>query len=195
MVSKTDSHWIFRAPNIRARQLFLTGEFNGWLRTATPMAEVEPGTWEVAIHLQPGEYRFRYVTEDDRWFTDYAAFGVVRNDFGEWDSVVYVSQAHKAVQPNRGENTLTAEEVSRLSELMALVWCFTRKGDSVMRRRRRPIRRPQPDTSDRLESCCGGTCDGCPWNRPHEHGKTIVEPDRGQPRDGVTQAEKAALLS
>ena len=95
------------------------------------MAEVEPGAWEVSVHLQPGEYRFRYVTDDGRWFTDYASFGVVRNDFGAWDSVVYVPEANEVTKPNRGENTLTAKEVSRLSVWMALVWCFTRKGDSV----------------------------------------------------------------
>lgn len=130
MVSRTDSHWIFRVPSIQTRQLFLAGQFNGWGTTATPMAEVEPGVWEVSIHLQPGEYRFRYVTDDGRWFTDYAAFGVVRNDFGGWDSVVYVPQTNEVTKPSIGQDPLAAAESCQLKELMVLIWCLTKKGDS-----------------------------------------------------------------
>lgn len=76
-----------------ARQVYVVGDFNDWCTRANAMQHVGNGQWELTLRLRPGEYRFRYLTDDGRWLTDYAAFGVIRNRLGGWDSVLYVPPA------------------------------------------------------------------------------------------------------
>ncbi len=128
MVSRNSPHWIFRMINVKAKRLYLVGEFNDWSTHATPMEEVEPNTWEVAMALQPATYRFRYVTDDGRWFTDYAAFGIERNDYEGWDSIVHVPDVNEPVRTVYEACGLSAEGVSRLNDLMGLVLNVARKG-------------------------------------------------------------------
>lgn len=129
MVTKDSGRWVFQLVGVGAKQVFLAGEFNGWSTTSTPMQRSASENWEVGLELEPGDYRFRYVTDDGRWFTDYAAFSVVPNRYGSWDSVVHVpgpDEPQAAVPED--ETALKAEEVHNLNEFMALVWCLTRTG-------------------------------------------------------------------
>ncbi len=131
MVHCSDTHWIFRMPCVEARQLYLVGEFNQWCTTATPMRQVQPRVWQVDICLPPGRYRFRYVTDDGRWYTDFAAFGVERNAYDQWDSVVCVPDVEVS-GPNTGRQgaVLTRNQMGQLESLMALLWCLVNsKGD------------------------------------------------------------------
>ena len=57
------------------------------------MDQIAPAVWEASLQIPPGTYRFRYFVADGRWITDYAAFGVARNQTGGWDSILYVPQA------------------------------------------------------------------------------------------------------
>ena len=72
------------------RQVYLVGDFNSWSRTATPMHLGKDGCWHATIKLAPGQHQFRYYEEGGTWHTDFAAFGVVRNEFGNFNSVVEV---------------------------------------------------------------------------------------------------------
>ena len=90
MTFQNDGKCIFQTVCPHAHQLFVAGEFNGWSTTATPMERVGDHTWQVSLDLEPGTYRFRYVTDDGRWLTDFSAFGVEPNKNGGWDSVVLV---------------------------------------------------------------------------------------------------------
>lgn len=71
-------------------QVYLVGDFNGWDLSATPMKRGDDGMWYVTLKLPPGTHEFRYYESCGVWHTDYAAFGVVRNEFGEFNSVVDV---------------------------------------------------------------------------------------------------------
>ena len=73
-----------------AEWVHVVGDFNHWSPHATPMRQIKPGVWRVELRLPPGEYRFRYLTSNQGWITDWAAFGVERNRFGEWDSLLHV---------------------------------------------------------------------------------------------------------
>lgn len=92
MVSRRDQRCVFRAVCIGAAQVYLAGDFNDWSPTAMPMRRIAPDLWQVSLRLPPGEYRFRYVTDDHRWLTDFRASGVIRNGFGEWDSLLRVPE-------------------------------------------------------------------------------------------------------
>ncbi|GMU21977.1 MAG: hypothetical protein AMXMBFR13_20650 [Phycisphaerae bacterium] len=71
-----------------ARQVCLTGDFNGWHKASLPMEKGEQGWWRYNLRLAAGTYQFRYLADGD-WFTDYAAFGLERGPFG-WNSVLHV---------------------------------------------------------------------------------------------------------
>lgn len=71
-----------------AKEVALSGDFNGWHATSMPMTKDADGWWHYRFRLAPGLYQFRYLA-DGIWFTDYAAFGVERGPFG-WNSVLKI---------------------------------------------------------------------------------------------------------
>ena len=73
-----------------SRQVYLVGDFNSWDRMATPMMPGEDGMWYSTLKIGPGRHEFRYFEDGDIWHTDFAAFGVVRNEFGGFNSIVEV---------------------------------------------------------------------------------------------------------
>jgi 1,4-alpha-glucan branching enzyme len=75
-----------------SRQVSLAGDFNDWNPQSTPMERGQDGMWYVTLRLPPGQHQFRYHEDGGAWHTDFAAFGVVRNDFGEFNSLVDVPQ-------------------------------------------------------------------------------------------------------
>ena len=83
-----------------AQWICLAGDFNDWSPSAHPMKQVETGVWETCLTLASGDYRFRYYTSHSGWITDWAAFGVERNPFGEWNSIVHVPQHAREVAPH-----------------------------------------------------------------------------------------------
>lgn len=54
----------------------VVGDFNQWSQTSHKLAKRNNGTCSVSVVLEPGQrYRFRYYSEDGRWFNDEAADG------------------------------------------------------------------------------------------------------------------------
>lgn len=105
MVWQHQDRWIFQVTCRTAQQVYVVGDFNNWSTRTDPMRRAGDGQWELTLRLRPGEYRFRYLTDDGRWLTDYAAFGVIRNQQGGWDSVLYVPPASVT---ELSEQTITA---------------------------------------------------------------------------------------
>ncbi len=90
MVEQLGYTMIFRVACKDAQWVHLLGDFNHWSPHATPLRQVKPGLWQAELRLPPGEYRFRYLSSSQGWITDWAAFGVERNQFGDWDSILHV---------------------------------------------------------------------------------------------------------
>ncbi len=84
----TDGSVEFRFFRPEARQVYLTGEFNGWQTHSLTMLKDAGGWWHCRLALSPGIYQFRYLA-DGVWYTDFAAFGVEPGPFG-WNSVLKV---------------------------------------------------------------------------------------------------------
>lgn len=77
-------------PAVKAREVFVSGEFNGW--TSTPLERQEDGWFRVTLPLACGRsYRFRYLLDGERWENDWSADLYTPNDFGGEDSVVDLS--------------------------------------------------------------------------------------------------------
>lgn len=51
-----------------ARQVFLSGTFNGWSTMQTPMKRSDKG-WTIGLPLKPGKYAYKYII-DGRWTQD-----------------------------------------------------------------------------------------------------------------------------
>jgi len=100
MVYRKAGLWVFNLIRPDAHRVYLVGDFNGWSKTTIQMHRNPAGLWETALTLKPGVYRFRYFA-DGQWLTDYAAFGVERNELGEYDSVLIVPDDRSAADRSR----------------------------------------------------------------------------------------------
>jgi hypothetical protein len=71
----------------KARSVFISGSFNGWSTSGTPMRRAGKG-WIVDMELAPGKYSYKYIV-DGRWTTDPVNRLRERGGTGSWNSVVY----------------------------------------------------------------------------------------------------------
>jgi len=75
--------------DLGAKQVSLSGEFNGWSPNATPMKRHHDGHWETTVALAPGRYQYKFVA-DGEWIPDPLAHENVWNQHGTLNSVVEV---------------------------------------------------------------------------------------------------------
>jgi hypothetical protein len=75
--------------DLGAKQVSLSGEFNGWSPNATPMKRDEAGHWETTLQLAPGRYQYKFIV-DGEWIPDPLAHENVWNRHGTLNSVVEV---------------------------------------------------------------------------------------------------------
>ena len=70
-----------------AKHVFLSGSFNSWSTSLTPMQTCDSG-WVVSLKLRPGKYSYKYIL-DGRWITD--PFNKLReNDtYNAYNSILY----------------------------------------------------------------------------------------------------------
>ncbi len=74
----------------KAEQVQIAGDFNGWDPQKTPLSgESQMGDWRVAMPMESGRYKYRYVV-DGRWQQDPYNEVTEENPFGEHNSVVEV---------------------------------------------------------------------------------------------------------
>jgi len=73
-----------------AQQVYLTGDFNDWSLTATPMKRQHDGNWYVQIELAHGHHRYLLVI-DDELALDPRASGNSQNEDGSVCSLFSVS--------------------------------------------------------------------------------------------------------
>ena len=74
-----------------AQKVTIVGDFNNWDKEATLMNKLESGDFTVTLELEPGrEYKFRYLSDGDRWENAWSPDKYVPNSFGWHDSVVVV---------------------------------------------------------------------------------------------------------
>jgi len=76
-------------PDSTAKQVSLSGEFNGWSPEATAMTRHDDGHWETTVDLAPGRYQYKFVV-DGQWISDPQAHENISNPHGTLNSVVEV---------------------------------------------------------------------------------------------------------
>lgn len=85
-----------------AHAVSLVGDFNGWVKEATPLVESgREGTWMVSVALPRGRHEYAFVVRRDgeeRWAADPLTFPV-RDEFGTESSVVTVGDGRRGNDP------------------------------------------------------------------------------------------------
>lgn len=72
-----------------AREVFVSGSFNGWHLQATPMIAQDKGLWVTELVLPPGRYEYRFLV-DGQWTDDPQAKEKVFNPYGGQNAVLMV---------------------------------------------------------------------------------------------------------
>jgi hypothetical protein len=75
--------------DLGAKQVSLSGDFNGWSPNAMPMRRDSSGHWETTVALAPGRHQYKFVA-DGEWIPDPLARENVWNQHGTLNSVVEV---------------------------------------------------------------------------------------------------------
>lgn len=75
---------------VKTKRVNLTGDFNNWKHTATPM-EMQKDVFTASLELDPGQdYQFRYLINGKVWCNDWHADSYVPNGFGNDNCVVSI---------------------------------------------------------------------------------------------------------
>jgi chromosome partitioning protein len=73
-----------------ADNVYLTGEFTNWSREGIKMSkDTKDGLWKAIMHLEPGEYEYRFIV-DGIWIKDPNNADSVLNEFGQENSLLIV---------------------------------------------------------------------------------------------------------
>jgi hypothetical protein len=81
----------FTLRGVRASQVALVGDFNGWSQATTLLEPgAEPGTWSVTVPLASGRHVYAFVVDGRVWMTDPRAPKARDLDFGRENSVLIV---------------------------------------------------------------------------------------------------------
>jgi hypothetical protein len=75
--------------DLGAKEVLLSGEFNGWSQDGMPMKRHQNGHWEATMALNPGRYQYKFIV-DGQWMPDPLARENVVNEHGTLNSVVEV---------------------------------------------------------------------------------------------------------
>jgi hypothetical protein len=81
----------FTLRDVRAGQVALVGDFNGWSQSATMLEPgTAPGTWSVTVPLTAGRHVYAFVVDGRTWMIDPRAQQSRDLDFGRANSVLIV---------------------------------------------------------------------------------------------------------
>lgn len=111
--------------NRKVQRVYLSGTFNNWSTTQTPMKFVVNG-WMVDLKLKPGKYAYKFIV-DGEWITDPSNKLRERGGAGSDNSVVYCSNHIFELKgfPNAGKVVVTGDFFNWNKRGIAL----TRTGD------------------------------------------------------------------
>lgn len=74
-----------------ANEVWLSGDFNSWSSSDTPMKKQKDGSFTVKVKLETGkEYQYRYLLDGKRWENDWEADKYVPAPFSNTDNSVVI---------------------------------------------------------------------------------------------------------
>ena len=83
-----------------SHDISLVGDFNGWSRTANPMASNGYGMYSAELVVSTGRvYRFRYLIDGVHWQIDWGAKRHAPNEIGGHDSILDLTKREGRMPP------------------------------------------------------------------------------------------------
>lgn len=76
----------------QASRVFVAGSFNGWATRGAAMLKTRGG-WELPVYLPEGTHTYRFKV-DEQWMEDPGAASKLKNEFGEYNSVVMIGKPY-----------------------------------------------------------------------------------------------------
>ena len=74
-----------------AKEVWLSGDFNSWSSSDTPMKKQKDGSFTAKVKLATGrEYQYRYLLDGKRWENDWEADKYVPAPFSNTDNSVVI---------------------------------------------------------------------------------------------------------
>jgi len=73
-----------------AKEVIVTGSFNGWSKTGYRMAKKE-GKWIFPLYLNPGKHTYKFIV-DGAWMHDTANELYEKNEVGTFNSILWIAQ-------------------------------------------------------------------------------------------------------
>lgn len=106
-----------------ADSVYLAGSFAGWDPHAIPMRFEPDGVWRVSVNLPVGFNEYRFVV-DGEWVADPDNPAAVTNNYGEPNSVLYVTELGgvELRAPEQGGDPVSGDPQGEGTVLLALVW-------------------------------------------------------------------------
>jgi 1,4-alpha-glucan branching enzyme len=88
-IKKNERKVKFRLFAPKAKEVFLTGEFNHWDIRSMPMKRGKDGNWKVQTSLPSGRHEYKFIA-DNHWVEDSPAAELVANAFGTQNLILRV---------------------------------------------------------------------------------------------------------
>ena len=79
--------WFYLAGRKSAKNVYISGSFNGWSTTQNPMKQVDTG-WTADLNLKPGKYTYKFIV-DGTWISDPYNKLLEDDGTGGYNSVVF----------------------------------------------------------------------------------------------------------
>ncbi|MBM7623613.1 alpha amylase N-terminal ig-like domain-containing protein [Sporohalobacter salinus] len=125
-------------PVISVDSVNLIGDFNNWDLDRTPMADENgDGTYEVTLRLEPGEYQYKFVINDDNWQKPSEADYYVDDGFGGKNGVIVVGDEPEVKAAVKGDGIIDLEILSHNNEEVKFANPLARKRISIRFRTRK----------------------------------------------------------
>jgi len=105
---------VFRFIHAAGAPVFLVGDFCHWQPDHLPMRQIAPHEWILMLRLPPGTYEFRYYS-GGQWYTDFAAFGGIRNRFGGLNSILRIPKSRPAAAAPARFRRVAARRLARIA--------------------------------------------------------------------------------
>ncbi len=75
-----------------AQEVHLVGSHNDWSHSKHPLQSQGNGWWTTTLTIDPADYTFKYLVDQQTWYADFAAHGLEADGLGSWQSILTVPE-------------------------------------------------------------------------------------------------------
>ena len=81
----------FTVETKNVNEIYVVGDFTGWKKKNDfKLAKLSDDFWFLRLPLKKGQYRYKFVTENNKWFNDIKNPHYEKDNFGGYNSILYI---------------------------------------------------------------------------------------------------------